>query len=138
MVSTLVTQTVVDYRRAIDFLETRPEIDSHRVAALGYSMGGHMVFILGAIEPRIKVAVASVVPETKGMQIEASTFASRLGHLPLLMLMADKDEFYTKEEAQGLYAAIPGKNKSITFYNSGHSLPGRYVEDAVKWIGDKL
>ncbi len=136
--SHLVTQTVVDYRRAIDYLETRPEVDSRRIGVLGYSMGGQMAFILGANEPRIKAVVACVVPDTKGVVNNAGSFTSHLGHVPLLMLMANKDQFYTKDQAQKLFDAIPEDNKSIKFYNSGHSLPPAYTQDAVTWIKNVL
>ncbi len=136
--SHLVTQTVVDYRRAIDYLESRQDIDPQRMGVLGYSMGGHMAFVLGANEPRVKAVVACVVPDTKGIVNNAGSFAPHLGHLPLLMLMASKDQFYTKDQAQGLFDAIPGNNKAIKFYNSGHSLPSAYTRNAVTWIKDAL
>src|SRR5690606_11919896 len=40
------TQTVVDYRRGLDWLATRPEIDMGRVGVVGYSMGGTQSFLL--------------------------------------------------------------------------------------------
>ena len=136
--SNLVTQTVVDYRRAIDYLQTREDIDTSRLGILGYSMGGHMAFLLAANDPRVKTMVSCVVPYTAGMPIEASTFARSLGHLPMLMMMAEQDRHYTREQAQSLYDQVPGANKAIRFYASGHSLPEKYAAEAVKWIASQL
>ena len=126
----LITQTVVDYRRAVDYLETRDDIDTSRIGLLGYSMGGHMTFILAASDPRIKTVVSCVVPETKGFPIAASTFVRSLEGTPLLMLMARKDQFYTVESATELFDSIPGEEKTLRFYDSGHSLPAEYAETA--------
>lgn len=134
----MLTQSVVDYRRAIDYLSTRNEIDSSRIGLLGYSMGGHMAFILGAVEERIKATVACVVPHMAQMPMAPAAFARDMGADPLLMMMARKDRFYTTEQAQALFDAVPGDNKSIRFFDSGHSLPREYATQATKWLTDKL
>ena len=58
----MVAQTVVDYRRAIDYLETRKEIDPERIGVIGYSLGGTMSLILTGVDSRIKVTTACVAP----------------------------------------------------------------------------
>jgi dienelactone hydrolase len=136
--SNLLTQTIVDYRRAIDYLASRDDIDTTRVGVIGYSMGGHMTFILGAVDPRIKAVVACVVPATPGMPIAASTFARSMGSAPLLMMMAEHDQFYSVEQAQQLYDAVPGNDKAIHFFDSGHSLPVEYVAQVLDWIEETL
>ena len=136
--SNLVTQTIVDYRRAIDYLATRGDIDKDRVGVIGYSMGGQMTFILGASEPRIKTMVGCVVPEMPGMLIAASTFTRSLGDKPLLMMMARKDQYYTVDVAQQLFDSVPGSNKEIRFFDSGHSLPEEYTQQVVDWVDKKL
>jgi len=130
----LLTQTVVDYRRAIDYLETRDDIDASRVGILGYSMGGHMTFILGAVEPRVKAVVACVVPATPGLPMAASQFARDMGGRGLLMMMGRQDQFYTVEQAQALYDRVPGEQKALRFFDSGHSLPEAYAAEAVRWV----
>lgn len=134
----MLTQSVVDYRRAIDYLSTRDDIDSSRVGQLGYSMGGHMAFVLGAVEERIKVTVACVVPHTAGMPMSASAFAQDMGADPLLMLMARKDRFYTQDQANALFEAVPGIAKTLQFFDSGHSLPVEYTKQATQWLRDNL
>ena len=48
---------VYDNLRALDYLETRPEIDTHRIATMGMSMGSTMAWWLAALDERIKVCV---------------------------------------------------------------------------------
>ena len=43
-----------DGMRAVDYLESRPEIDSNRIGAFGCSGGGAMTALLGALDSRIK------------------------------------------------------------------------------------
>lgn len=51
-----IAQTIVDYRRAIDYLETRDNIDANQIHVLGISMGSIMGSILTSVEPRIRAA----------------------------------------------------------------------------------
>ena len=46
-----------DLGRAIDYLETRPDIDRARLAFYGVSAGGDAGVILTALEPRLKTSV---------------------------------------------------------------------------------
>ena len=134
----MMTQTVVDYRRAIDYLATRDDIDTDRVGVFGYSMGGHMTFILGAVDPRVKSVVACVVPATEGMPMAAIQFARDMGRMPLLMMMARQDQFYTVAQAEALFDGVPGDRKSLRFFDSGHSLPAAYAGEAVAWLVEQL
>lgn len=51
---------IEDYRCAIDYAETLPEIDPDRIGIWGISYSGGHVLILGAIEPRIKCIVSNI------------------------------------------------------------------------------
>jgi hypothetical protein len=43
--------------RALDYLASRPEVDSRRLGCVGLSVGGHRSFLLAALDERIRVAV---------------------------------------------------------------------------------
>ena len=49
----------VDLMQAVSYLSQRPEVDSHRIAVLGYSMGAFVSGIAGAIDPRIHAVLLS-------------------------------------------------------------------------------
>src|SRR5262245_23582846 len=48
-----------DVMRAIDYLETREEIDSKRIGCMGISGGGTVTLYAAAVEPRIRLAFLS-------------------------------------------------------------------------------
>lgn len=48
-----------DLQRAIDVMETFPEVDSSRIGSIGHSQGAGLTGILSAMDERIKVGVAN-------------------------------------------------------------------------------
>ena len=60
----LVGQTMIGWRvwdvmRTIDYIATRPELDSSRVGCMGISGGGTVTLFATALEPRIRAAMVS-------------------------------------------------------------------------------
>jgi cephalosporin-C deacetylase-like acetyl esterase len=51
---------VRDYRHAISFTQTRPEVDADRIGVWGSSYSGGHALVLGAIDKRIKCVVCQV------------------------------------------------------------------------------
>jgi cephalosporin-C deacetylase-like acetyl esterase len=143
-------ESIIDYRKAIDYLAARPEIDMKKVGVIGYSIGGVMTFVLSAVEPRIKAAAACVTPnlhrfkicrnqENKALKaqlmgINPYNSAGLIRDIPFLMLMGRFDSYCTVEEANQLYKLVGSSKKKIIFYNRGHFLPINYVSDAVQWF----
>ena len=56
---TMVGWRVYDAMRALDYLATRPEIDSQRIGIMGISGGGTTTFFASALDMRFKAAVVS-------------------------------------------------------------------------------
>jgi dienelactone hydrolase len=56
---TLQGKYVWDARRALDYLETRPEVDASRLGMIGHSLGGQETLFTTAMDTRIKAAVSS-------------------------------------------------------------------------------
>lgn len=51
-----ITQTVLDCRRAVAWLEARPEVDPAKIGLLGTSLGSFVGGVTAAAEPKIKTA----------------------------------------------------------------------------------
>jgi len=67
-----IIQTVIDLRRAVDYIETRPEIDADRIGYVGGSMGGILGAIFIGVEPRIKAAALLVAGGNMSLMIRES------------------------------------------------------------------
>lgn len=52
-----VPQTVVDVRRGLDYLGTRPNIDSKRLGLIGVSLGAIMGTVVSGVDKRVKATV---------------------------------------------------------------------------------
>ena len=48
-----------NHMRAVDLLQSLPEVDPNRVGCIGHSLGGHNTIYVGAFDTRIKVMVSS-------------------------------------------------------------------------------
>ena len=134
-------QTVKDYRRALDFLESRGEADMSRIGLLGYSMGGMDSFYLLSVEPRIKMAVACVPPLLSIGHGPAAPvdYSWGIRNTPFLMLMGRKDDLGNAAKVEASYHKyIEGPNTKLIWYDEGHKLSPAYVPDALAWIARHL
>jgi predicted dienelactone hydrolase len=52
-------KAIYDNTRAIDLLQSLPEVDGNRIGCIGHSLGGHNTLFTAAFDPRIKAAVTS-------------------------------------------------------------------------------
>ena len=139
----MLTNSTVDWRRALDYLATREEIDMNRIGVIGYSMGGIMTFQLAALDPRVRVGVSCVgpprIPNKLLDPFSAYQFAPRITDKPFLVLMGKQDgRLYSIDEAQRLHDLISSPVKRLILYNSGHHLPSAYVSEALKWFEEYL
>jgi dienelactone hydrolase len=50
---------IANHIRAVDLLQSLPEVDGARLGCIGHSLGGHNTLFVAAFEPRLKVAVTS-------------------------------------------------------------------------------
>ena len=134
-----VVETVIEHRRAMDYLATRGDIDTTRIGLLGLSMGGMETFALTAVDSRVRVAVAGVTPigATRNfvtIPVAPQTFAGAIRTTPFLMLMGRTDEYYTVDEARQVFESLPSPRKELVFYESGHRMPPEYAAKAVSWL----
>ncbi|MFC2168874.1 alpha/beta hydrolase family protein [Acidobacteriota bacterium] len=144
----MVIDGVIDSRKALDYLESRKEIDSTRLGVIGSSLGGTMSLILTGVDSRIKVTAVLVSPALMHPIFEGQpdisaiapyNFIRAFDGQPLLMLMGQNDDFnYTVAEAQSLFDLVQGKSKELIFYDCGHRLPEEYAKQAIGWFTTHL
>jgi len=75
-------ETVTDTLRAVDYLQSRPDVDPERIGMLGNSMGGMNTWLAAAADERIKVAVPCIGVTSFAYQIREGRFAARCATLP--------------------------------------------------------
>lgn len=52
-------KNILDMRRAVDFLTSRPEVDAENIGCYGHSMGSTHTWLVGPWEPRLKALVGN-------------------------------------------------------------------------------
>jgi dienelactone hydrolase len=133
-------QTTIDYRRGLDYLKSRPEIDSNRIGVFGYSMGGTQTFLLTGADSRIKAAVACATPADKSPNslIAPRNFTRAIGSRPFLMIAGRNDEMCSPEEAERVFRTIESPAAKLSFVEGTHRLRPDFVPQAVRWFKDHL
>ena len=134
-----------DLGRTLDYLETRKDIDTSRIAYVGYSMGGWRAPVFLTVEKRFKAAILSsagfrlqaFLPE-----VDAFNFAPRV-NIPVLMLNGRYDDLFPLESSQlPLFRLLgtPDKDKKHVVFEAGHGdLPAREeVRESLDWLDKYL
>ncbi|QDT20823.1 dienelactone hydrolase family protein [Gimesia chilikensis] len=64
-------KNILDMQRAVDFLQSRPEVIDEKIGCYGHSMGSTHTWLIGPWEPRIKCLVGNCcLPTYKGIHRE--------------------------------------------------------------------
>jgi pimeloyl-ACP methyl ester carboxylesterase len=128
-----------DLGRAIDYLETRSDIDPARLAFYGVSGGADAGVILSAIEPRIKTTIlqGTGLGEVRIPETNVLNYAPRVG-IPTLMFNGRYDFETPFETAQRpLFALLgaPPEHKRHVVFETGHALPIEGVaREVLPWL----
>jgi eukaryotic-like serine/threonine-protein kinase len=133
-----------DYRRTLDYLSGRPDIDSTRVAYFGFSWGGNMGGIVPAIEPRLKAAVlyvAGLTMERSRPEVDPINYLPRV-RIPVIMLNGKYDFFFPTETAQRPFferLGTPAVEKKWVVYDGGHDVPRpTLIAETFAWLDKYL
>jgi len=135
----LTVQQVKDFRRALDYLETRPDIDRTRLAVLGVS-GFFELYVL-ALDDRLKVGIAQaggLADTRKPAEVDPINFAPRV-HQPFLLLNGRYDSGYPVDILQKPLLRLlgtPQKDRRHVLVESGHSVARSLdrVRETVDWL----
>jgi fermentation-respiration switch protein FrsA (DUF1100 family) len=113
---------IADWRRAISFLESQPEVDPARIGLWGTSFSGGHVIVLGATDRRIRAVVAQV-PTISG-------FEQGLRRIPPDAVGAIENAFSDDERAQ--FRGADPKRQLIV--STDPSVPAAYrAQDAIEF-----
>ena len=135
-----------DVGRSLDYLETRKDIDSTKVAFFGDSLGATYGALLPAVEKRIKAAILSSGGFILSIQNPAEAYAINFAPhvtIPVLMLNGKYDHLYPLESSQRPFfhfLGTPGKDKKHVVYEGGHGAFPRpaAVRECLDWLNRYL
>ncbi len=150
---------------AIDFLETRPEIDASRVGAYGWSMGSYWAPRIAAHDPRVKAVVGAMgVYQQKDTIFQHGKPAYRANYMymsnihdeeafdamaaqmtlepiadkircPTLLAMGEFDELCPLEDGEQLFDSLRCPKELWVFENETHTFGGR-LPDFYLFVAD--
>lgn len=85
-------KSIWNHMRAVDLLQSLPEVDPDRIGCIGHSLGGHNTLFLGVFDKRVKVMVTSCgftsYPKYKGGDLTGWTHD---GYMPRIASVYGKD-----------------------------------------------
>lgn len=134
---------ITDVRRGLDYLETRNEIDSTRIAFYGPSTGAKMGLILAAVEPRYRsICLAGAGVLTQDLQVIAEAnpiyFAPHI-RAPKLILQGRYDEDTPiKTHSEPLFKLMREPKRFVP-YDGGHIPPVEFFVTTMNaWLDETL
>jgi dienelactone hydrolase len=165
--SELSRQQVIDFRRGLDLLMARADVDGKRVAYVGHSFDAHVGAILAGIEKRIGTFVLlaggfadeEYVFDPKNAEMQK--VRERLGDAALrdyfrkyawddpvhftghsapaaVFLQFGKQDAGISEQMARRYYELFAEPKRLAFYEAGHALDAAARKDRVDWLVKRL
>ena len=160
-------QQVIDFRRGVDLLLARGDIDASRLAYVGHSYNAHTGGILCGIEKRIGsfVLMAGVFADEKYIfdsdRPEIKRFREQNGEKALhdffrqyafddpihfigrsapagVFLQFGRDDESIPEKLAQNYFQRFAEPKKIAFYKAGHALNDEARADRIRWLAERL
>ncbi len=151
-------RTVIDNRRAIDYIAGRDDLDAQRIVVVGASMGAILGSVLSAVDERVDAAALIVgggdwatllatsehplavrLREAGGKgalaaRVDPVNFVGHISPRPVLMVNGTTDAIIPAACAEALHAAA-GEPKEIIWYEGGHvGMPPQTLMAIGAWI----
>jgi dienelactone hydrolase len=132
-----VAQQVIDLRRAVDLLQSRPDVDRKRIAFTGLSFGAIQGAFLAGTEPRIKAFdLQSGRGRSLGPGLDPTKWIRR-SHADFFVQDGLHDEVVPRAQLQALAKAAP-EPKIVRWYDAPHGLNDRAIHDQLRWLAKEL
>ena len=136
---------VKDFRRSIDYLESRTDINTGKLAYFGTSWSGYFGTIIPAIEDRLKTSVLRVGGLYRNLsarpEADAINYITRV-KIPVLMLNGKYDFDYQLEVSViPMYELLgtPKADKVLKLYNTDHFIPkNELIKEILNWLDKYL
>ena len=134
----LMIQQIKDFRRCVDYLETRQDIDGKKFAFYGISWGGRFGAIIPAVEPRLKASVLMGASMFLTLHPEVSpiNYVTRV-KIPTLMLNGKFDIRRPEKTIQPMYDLLgtPAPDKQLKLYETDHTPPrNELIKETLAWL----
>jgi dienelactone hydrolase len=136
---------VKDMLRSVDYLLSRPDVDSHRLAFYGLSLGARHGILFTALESRLKASVIAsggLSASKRAPEIELLNFAPRV-RVPTLMINGLSDFTYPYASAQvPLFRLLgPRADQKLHVTVTGGHIPDRrhdFIREILDWFDRHL
>jgi len=140
----MVVESVIDQRRGIDYLETRPEVDSKKIGLLGGSRGSWIGAMVAGLDPRFSAVVLTVTQESNGSTDDPNrryrhtlNFVPRIT-APVLLVNATQDKPARSELAKEIMGLLRVPKRQV-WYETGHYIPPKTGnKEALEWFDTYL
>jgi len=132
-------QWMKDFKRCIDYLETRQDIDSNKLAYYGMSWGGWLGAIIPAVEERLKVSVllGGSLRDWGRPEVHPFNYVTQV-KTPTLMINGRYDSIQTYEtEIKPMFDLLgtPDEHKELKLYESDHIPPrNEFIRQILAWL----
>lgn len=148
-------------RRAIDYLLSRPEVDSTRIGAMGLSLGGLRTTYLFGMDSRVKAGVIAGFSSSYEQMLQRHLHHTWMMYVPrqyqfldlpdiaslnvpqpLLIMNAEQDHLFPMEGMKAaedkisrIYAKTGAPEKfQVNYYDVPHSMTITMQDDAFEWL----
>ncbi len=132
-------QLVKDFKRSIDYLETRQDINSNKFAYYGMSWGG----VLGAIIPAVEERFKTTIILGGGLTGRGRPEANQINYItrvktPTLMLHGKYDTLFPYETSiKPMFDLLgtPDEHKELKLYETDHIPPrNEFIRETLAWL----
>jgi len=112
------TQAVGDLRRLVSAIGSDPRLADLPIGYLGFSMGVLVGVPFMAVEQRVRAGVFAVGGATGTGTTDPATYAPLIRDRPVLLVSADRDEFFNRASVTALYESFGGSQELLQFPGS--------------------